>query len=122
MPVHERAPVHGPESCGDGDPIPGVAAPMNTPEGIQRCDLCDLYRSDLDAALALRDALVPGGVVRFYQYNPDKANTEGYADPDQLNMIALRSVEDIRGWHCIAHGTDPWIENAEGEVVTWTSE
>lgn len=55
--------VYGPEGCGDGDLIPGVAAPMNTVHGIQRCDLCQLYPDDDSAAAALA-TFVAGGEVR----------------------------------------------------------
>jgi len=40
-----------------GDILPGVIEAMDSPEGIQRCDQCDLYEGDLDAAQALADYL-----------------------------------------------------------------
>lgn len=46
-------------------PVPGVIAPMNTPEGIERCDECERYPGDLEAALVL--ARTVGGIVRFEQ-------------------------------------------------------
>lgn len=45
-------------------PLAGVIAPMDTPEGVQRCDACGAFDGDLDAALAL--ARTVGGVVRFH--------------------------------------------------------
>lgn len=53
--------------CGESGKvlIPGVLDAMDTPEGIQRCDTCNTYPGDLDAALAL--AKLVGGVVKFTQ-------------------------------------------------------
>jgi hypothetical protein len=36
---------------------------MDTAEGVQRCDICDIYDGDLSAAQAL--AALVGGVVKF---------------------------------------------------------
>ena len=53
--------------CGElGHFIPGVLAPMNTSEGVQRCDACDLYAGDLDAALAVAKTFGPGFTVWFH--------------------------------------------------------
>lgn len=52
--------VYGP-GC-PGDPIPGVAAPMNSPSGVQACGDCNLYDSDIDAARALA-RFIPGSRV-----------------------------------------------------------
>jgi len=57
--------VDGP--CGNGGhAIPGVIAPMNSEFGIQRCDECDVYPGDLDAAQALADHLDIGATVWFH--------------------------------------------------------
>lgn len=95
--------VHGPEVCGQADPVPGVAAPMNSPEGIQRCDECALYGGDLDAAVAL--ALhVPGGRVMFTDAKTGEVREYvGPGNPDDI----------------IASDTDPWIVNAAGVPVDW---
>lgn len=54
--------------CGDGGHvIDGVLAPMNTDEGIQRCDACDLYSGDLEAAAAIAADFGPGFTVWFHQ-------------------------------------------------------
>jgi hypothetical protein len=45
-------------------PVPGVLEAMDTPEGVQRCDMCELFDGDLDAALAL--ARTVNGTVRFF--------------------------------------------------------
>jgi hypothetical protein len=50
------------EDC-RGFPLPGVWAPMDTDEGIQRCDTCQVFEGDLAAAQALADLV--GGVVMF---------------------------------------------------------
>jgi hypothetical protein len=50
------------ETC-SGTPMPGVIAPMDTAEGVQRCDICDLFDGDLSAANALARAV--SGVTRF---------------------------------------------------------
>lgn len=50
------------ETCA-GEPVAGVIAPMNTREGIQRCDECERFEGDLDAALAL--ARLVGGTVKY---------------------------------------------------------
>ena len=59
---------HGPRAecpCGDGHdvPVPGVIAPIDTADGVNRCDAAQLFDGDLDAALAL--ARLVGGVVKF---------------------------------------------------------
>lgn len=46
-----------------GSPVPGAIPAMDTPEGIQSCDLCQRAGGDLDAALAL--ARLAGGVAKF---------------------------------------------------------
>ncbi|HEY3514557.1 MAG TPA: hypothetical protein VGL36_35585 [Kribbella sp.] len=50
------------DQCGD-EPVPGVLTGMDDAQGIQRCDTCNRYAGDLDAALAL--AQLVGGVVKF---------------------------------------------------------
>ena len=53
--------------CGDGGcnagPLAGVLVACDTPQGIQRCDQCNIYDGDREAALAL--AQMVGGVVVF---------------------------------------------------------
>ena len=50
--------------CGEHPTVlPGVIAPIDTEEGINRCDAALLFDGDLDAALAL--ARLVGGVVKF---------------------------------------------------------
>ena len=49
-------------------PVPGVIAPMDTEEGINRCDAAAVFDGDLDAALAL--AQLVGGVAKFYVHDP----------------------------------------------------
>lgn len=52
------------EGCGaGGTPLAGVIAPMDTVIGVQRCDTCDVFPGDLEAAQAL--AATVGGVVMF---------------------------------------------------------
>lgn len=57
--------------CGENGEVvlAGVLDGMNTAVGIQRCDACDTYPGDLDAALAL--ARVVGGVVKFHNDRED---------------------------------------------------
>jgi hypothetical protein len=50
------------ECCNDM-PVPGVIAPMNTPQGIERCDECQRFEGDLDAAFAL--AKLVNGTVHY---------------------------------------------------------
>lgn len=52
--------------CGECGPLPGTLAPMDTHRGIQRCDACDLYPGDLDAAAALAASLGTGYTVWFH--------------------------------------------------------
>ena len=51
--------------CGESGQVvlAGVLDGMNTPQGVQRCDSCDRYPGDLDAALAL--AQLVGGQVKY---------------------------------------------------------
>jgi hypothetical protein len=55
-------PANDCEGC-SGGPLPGVIAPMDTDEGVQRCDTCQKFDGDLAAAHAL--ALLVGGVVKY---------------------------------------------------------
>ena len=52
------------EDCNCG-PIPGVLAPMDTDIGVQRCDECELYPGDLEAAAALARHLGDDHTVWF---------------------------------------------------------
>lgn len=45
--------------------VPGVLEAMDDDYGVQRCDACDLYDGDLEAALALAKALGPEFTVHF---------------------------------------------------------
>ncbi len=88
--------IYGPESCGDGDPIPGVAAPMNSPWGIQRCDVCALYPDDESAARALAEVMVPGGVVeRLNGESSDYCITVD-GQPVDLEALFRQSLEGAR--------------------------
>lgn len=112
-------------SCGCG-PLQGVLAPINTREGVQRCDDCHTYDSDLDAALAL--AVRIGGEVKFWQHDSDRLATlddlieRGDAAPD---VDLAEAGFEIRGYarparadDCILTGTDPWVE-LSGQPVNW---
>lgn len=62
------ADVTGP--CGEAIHfIPGVLAPMDTDEGIQRCDQCELYPGDLEAARAVAETFGPGFTIWFHGIN-----------------------------------------------------
>lgn len=61
------APDNDCEMCGD-EPVSGVFTGMNTVIGIQRCDTCQRFAGDLDAAFAV--AQLMDGVVRFAQEPP----------------------------------------------------
>lgn len=56
--------------------IPGVLAPMDTDEGIQRCDACNIYPGDLEAAAAVAKIYGPGFTVWFHGTNGDPGMTE----------------------------------------------
>lgn len=57
-------------ACGElGHFIPGVIAPMNTAEGIERCDACGTFEGDLEAARAVAESLGPGYTVWFHGTN-----------------------------------------------------
>lgn len=56
--------------CGElGHFLPGVLAPMNTDEGIERCDACATFDSDLDAARAVATSFGVGFTVWFHGTN-----------------------------------------------------
>jgi hypothetical protein len=87
------------DSC--GMVLPGVIESMDTDEGIQRCDECELYPGDCEAAQAL--ASLVGGVV-CYQ--------------------AEETGERVRwsGTHLgpmIEDQSNPWVE-VEGVPVSWS--
>jgi hypothetical protein len=46
-----------------GEILDGVIEAMDTPEGIQRCDQCQVYDGDIEAAEAL--ARLVGGTVKW---------------------------------------------------------
>lgn len=52
--------------------IPGVLAPMDTDEGIQRCDACEIYPGDLEAARAVAKTFGPGFTVWFHGTNGER--------------------------------------------------
>lgn len=60
--VWEAGPSCNPDCDSCGSVLPGVIECMDTPEGIQRCDQCDTYEGDIEAAQALA-AAIGGGVV-----------------------------------------------------------
>lgn len=89
------------------DTIPGVLVAMNDRHGIQACDECKLYTSDLDAALALA-AHIPHAVVRYHDANADEPRTCHGTDDEAA----------------IEPDTDPWIEIGAGPgagPVDWTT-
>jgi hypothetical protein len=62
----EREPLHPVNDCGlCGDFLDGAIAAMDTNEGVQRCDECDLFEGDIEAAEAL--ARLVGGVVEWIE-------------------------------------------------------
>lgn len=56
------APDNDCEICRDS-PVSGALQAMNTPAGIERCDECEVFEGDLDAAFAL--AALVGGTVYY---------------------------------------------------------
>jgi hypothetical protein len=58
-----RQPGNDCDSCWDS-PVAGTIPAMDTEHGIQRCDECQRFEGDLDAALAL--ANLTGGTVRYH--------------------------------------------------------
>lgn len=94
--------------CGH-DTIPGVLTGVNDNHGVQKCDECSVYPSDLDAALALAK-LVRGGTVRYYQHSGDDDAVAG--EPATYDGIP---TDDI-----IAPDTDPWVEDRDGNPVDWS--
>lgn len=48
--------------------VPGVIAPIDTPEGVNRCDAAETFDGDLSAAFAL--ARLVGGVVKYEAADP----------------------------------------------------
>lgn len=76
------------ESCADM-PISGVIAPINTREGIERCDECKRFEGDLDAAFAL--AKLVGGAVKYETDEDEYENGEfiGQDDTEANVSVAL---------------------------------
>ncbi|WP_176960206.1 hypothetical protein [Lentzea jiangxiensis] len=91
--------------CPEGDLIPGVYAPVigDTADGVQRCDQCCYYGSDLDAALALACHIESGQVW----FRPQDATEAVRYDGTPTALILDRH-------------TDPWITTANGAPVEWT--
>jgi len=94
--------------CGDS-PVRGAIAGMDFPAGIQRCDTCDLFPGDLEAALALAQAV--GGVACFY------AEGDNTGDPDSWTVQRTFDGTDP-GEVLIADRTNPWVE-INGKPVDW---
>lgn len=111
--------------CGCG-PLPGVLAPFNTPDGLQRCDECQSYDSDLDAALAL--AVWVRGEAKFWQHDADRlADLEGLIDRGEVDPdvdlaeagFEIRTyARPARADDCVLPRTDPWVE-LDGQPVNW---
>lgn len=87
-----------------GSPVAGTLPAMDTPEGIQRCDECQVFPGDLEAAQALADMV--GGVVRFVKY---------VSDDDEEDVTFTGDLPDDV---LIANSTNPWVE-VGGEPVDW---
>lgn len=60
---NDRTCVEGCSNC----IVQGVIESMDTPDGIQRCDVCQLFDGDLEAAQALADAVTEfyNGAVKY---------------------------------------------------------
>jgi len=93
----------GCDTC--GAILPGVIEAMDSDEGIQRCDTCDLYAGDLEAAKALADHV--GGTVWFLLDLGDSRDPE----PRQWDGSDL-PIGSIAGQ------TNPWVE-VDGVAVNW---
>lgn len=55
---------HTCDSCEDS-PVVGAIIAMDTPDGIQRCDACEVFDGDLTAALAVAKYIGPLTTVWF---------------------------------------------------------
>ena len=93
-------------------PVDGVLLGMNCEAGIQKCDECNLYDSDLTAALALA-LTIPGSNVMYCAEGTFDETTEEY---EEREFPPVMSEEPM-----IAEGTDPWIVRADGSAVTQDS-
>lgn len=67
--IRSGALVEREDRCGDRTILPGIFAPVNTDYGVEMCDDCNRFDSDLSAARALADALGAGFTVWFHGTN-----------------------------------------------------
>jgi hypothetical protein len=110
------------EGC-DCWPLPAVVAPINTPTGVQRCDMCALeWMGDLDAALLLALQL-SGAEVRFWQDDPQllaELDEDGRFVEDwaEVGFTQRSYARPARADDCVLSGTDPWVE-IDGRPVDW---
>lgn len=91
----------------EGDIIPGVhhpAAANGVIASVERCDTCERYPGDLDAALAL--AAVVGGEVWFQLQLTDELVEDDEDLPDGA-VNTMYTGQEFVGY--IASGTAPWI-------------
>lgn len=109
--------VTPPEPCDSCADLPGILPTESGPRiYVERCDACDLYAGDLDAAYAL--AQLVGGTVTFYQYDP--AIEARRADGDEYEVRTFDGTYNEEPWprgDQIAYGTDVWIAGADPEMV-----
>lgn len=98
-----------------GQRVLGVITGMDTWAGIQQCDNCDLYHSDLVAAQVV--ATIVGGVVRYYAHDPKVDVEPTHEEAAQLSIIDFDGTNSE-----FIHGhTNPWVER-KGAVVIWVFE
>lgn len=103
----------------DGDcecaasPVPGVLVGMDTPEGIQRCDACGRYESDLDAAAAAAEDgnARPGPRVSVW-FTPAADPSSGRVSRRSDCRLEVVDAEDAN----LAYGCrlDDWCILADG--------
>ena len=96
----------------------GVIEAMDTPEGVQRCDECDLYPGDLEAAAALRDAFFPAGLVRYFTVHAGELLIDRDIDVADDAHIRTWDGEEFTPGNYIASETNPWVE-VDGKPVDW---
>lgn len=99
--------------------IPGTRDQSNTNEGIERCDMCELFEDDLDAALALAKGV--GGAVRVLVEGEISEGDETGEYNDRTYRVFTYEGTWPEGLTSPPEsGSDPWVE-VNGEAVDWTT-
>lgn len=102
--------------CDDGlvpGALLGCGSTPGAPIGIEKCDLCNRFDDDLDAAVAAAELV--GGVVRFYDADASGGLKDGYDEPE--GGVIVRTWPRDKDVVMMAE-SQPWV-TVDGIAWDW---